>query len=242
MNGMAKVIAEAGLNHNGAYGKAAEMISAAKTAGADIVKFQFYYPDMLCLNRNDFSAYRLLDKIKMHPSWIPLLSEECGRLNIEFLVTAFCKFSVQEIEPYVKRFKIASPEAASLEFVKMVAEYGKPLIISTGKIGDRELDKIFKNVTNDITLLVCVARYPAQVSDYDLNEIDRLRKRYQAKVGVSCHCAGIKNAIDAVKFHNADIVEKHFKIDDSCVDAAVSLWPDDFAKMTKIIKEIGRIS
>lgn len=232
---MTKVIAEAGLNHNGDYNKAIDMISAAKIAGADIVKFQFYYPDTLCLNRNDFSAYKLLDKIKMHPSWIKPLADECKRLNVEFLVTPFCRFSAQEINPFVKRFKIASPEAANLEFVKTLAEYGKPLIISTGKIGDRELDAIFNNVLNDITLLYCVSKYPAVVADYDLNEIDRLRKKYGVSVGLSDHTAGIRLSLQAAE-KGVCIIEKHFTTTSNCVDKDLSLLPQDFKKMTDWIR------
>jgi sialic acid synthase SpsE len=55
-------------------------------------------------------------------------------------------------------------------------------------------------------------------------------------VGISCHCAGIRNVIDAVKLNGAEIVEKHFKIDENCVDSKVSLEPDTFLKMTQIIR------
>jgi sialic acid synthase SpsE len=232
---MTKVICEAGLNHNGNFNKALDMISAAKTAGADIVKFQFYYPDTICLNRNDFSAYKLLDKVKMHPSWINPLADECKRLGLEFLCTAFCRFSVQEINPFVKRFKIASLEASNINFVKMVAEFGKPLIISTGKISDRELDNIFKNVLNDITLLYCVSKYPAAVGDYDLSEMERLHKKYGVPVGLSDHTPGIRLSLQAAE-KNACIVEKHFTTTSDCVDKEVSLFPQDFKKMTDWIR------
>ncbi|MDA7721056.1 N-acetylneuraminate synthase family protein [Alphaproteobacteria bacterium] len=39
---MTILIAEIGQNHNGDIGLAKELISAAKTNGADIAKFQFY--------------------------------------------------------------------------------------------------------------------------------------------------------------------------------------------------------
>jgi N,N'-diacetyllegionaminate synthase len=38
------IIAEAGVNHNGNYDMAVEMIHAAKAAGADYVKFQTAVP------------------------------------------------------------------------------------------------------------------------------------------------------------------------------------------------------
>jgi len=235
---MTEICAEIGVNFNGDFNKAMEMVQAAKFAGAGIAKFQFFYPDTLCLNRNDFSAYKLLDKVKMHPSWIQPLAKECGRLNMEFLCTGFCKYSVQEINPYVKRFKISAVETANLEFVKMVAEYGKPLILSLGKIGDRELEEIFKHVLNDITLLVCVVKYPAQVSDYNLSEIARLRKKFGVPVGISDHTAGIKLPLQAAE-KGACMIEKHFTTTPDCIDKAVSLLPTDFKKMTDIIRRMS---
>lgn len=233
-----EIIAEIGLNHMGDLNRALDMIKIAKECGADIVKFQFYYTDILCINRNCFDSFRLLDKIRMRPQWIPTLAEECKRLNLEFLCTCFDKYGAEEIEPYVRRYKIASPEATDLNFVRHVAEFGKPLIISTGKATDEDLDRIFNTITNKMSLLYCKSLYPATPSDYDLNEIDRLRERYKCKVGVSCHCVGILNAVNAVRLHGAEIVEKHIKISDDCVDSAVSINPSSFSKMVKIIKGI----
>ena len=41
------IIAEAGVNHNGDYRRAVEMIYAAKKAGADYVKFQTAVPELV---------------------------------------------------------------------------------------------------------------------------------------------------------------------------------------------------
>jgi len=229
-----QLIAEIGLNHNGRFDVAIEMIKAAKYAGADIVKFQYFLTDILCLNRNDFSAYALLDKIKMHEQWIPLLKAECDRSGVEFLCTVFCKYSAEAIAPYVKRFKIASPEACNLEFIKEVAKYGIPLILSTGKATQEQLDRIFDNVQNDITLLYCVSKYPALPDDIRLEEIDRLRKRYRCKVGYSDHTQGIKKSIEAYKL-GAAIIERHFKLNEACCDAVVSLNQHEFKKLSEVL-------
>jgi len=230
-----EIISEIGLNHGGSLDKALEMIRISKECGANVTKFQFYYPDILCANRNCFDSYKLLDKIKMHPSWIPFLAAECKRWGIEFLCTAFDRFSAEAIEPYIKRFKVASPEVADLNYLKFLAVFEKPLILSTGKVTDEQLDRIFDEIKVPIELLYCISKYPASTSDYKLSEIKRLKKRYGCKVGVSCHCAGIKNALDAVD-KGADIVEKHFTLTNDTVDAAVSIYPCDLKKMCEIIR------
>ena len=41
------IIAEAGVNHNGSLARAKKMALAAKTAGADIVKYQTAVPELV---------------------------------------------------------------------------------------------------------------------------------------------------------------------------------------------------
>lgn len=230
-----QLIGEIGLNHMGNYNKAIELIHAARDSGADAVKFQHYYPEILCLNRNNFDAFKVLEKNKLRVSWIPLLKKECDKARVKFLCTAFCKYSVEDIAPYVDMFKIASPEVTDLDFVKTVAEYRKPLVLSTGKAGDAELDRIFDAVMNDIMLLYCVSKYPAQPNEVDLTEMDRLRKRYNCRVGYSDHTQGILKAIEAAEM-GAFLIEKHFKVDAQCVDAEVSIFPSEFKKMSEVIR------
>jgi len=231
-----EIISEIGLAHNGSLECALEMIRISKECGANVAKFQFYYPDILCANRNCFDSYKLLDKIKMRPNWIPFLAAECKRWGIEFLCTAFDRFSAEAIEPYIKRFKVASPEVADLNYLKFLAVFEKPLILSTGKATDEQLDRIFDEIKVPISLLYCKSLYPALPSDYNLKEIDRLKRKYYVPVGISDHTAGIMTSIEAVEKHKADIVERHIMIDKNCVDAAVSLMPADFLKLTQIIR------
>ncbi len=44
------IIAEAGINHNGEIKKALEMVSIAKKAGADAIKFQTFKADQVEIN------------------------------------------------------------------------------------------------------------------------------------------------------------------------------------------------
>jgi len=230
-----EIIAEVGLNHGGNLNKALEMTRVAKECGASIVKFQFYYTDVLCVNRNCFDAYKLLDKIRMRPQWIPILADECKQQGVEFLCTAFCKYSIETIAPYVQRFKIASPEVANLEFVKHVASYGKPLILSNGKITLEGLEKIFDVVSVPISILLCVSKYPAAIGEYDLTDIHKLKKHFKCPVGLSDHTQGLSLSIKAAEM-GADIIERHFMTDKSAVDVAVSLMPNEFLKLTDIIR------
>ena len=167
------------------------------------------------------------------------MKQECDRCNLEFSCTAFCKWSAEIIAPYVKSFKIGSLEVPDMDFIKNVAAYGKPLILSCGKVTYEQLDRIFDVVDNEIILLYCVVKYPCSPDEVDLSEMDRLRKRYHCKVGFSDHTKSISKAIEAAD-KGAYLIEKHFMLEDgNAIDAAVSLTPSDFLKMTRRIKGNG---
>lgn len=229
------LIAEAGVNHNGNLSVAIEMVRIAKACNCSAIKFQFYYPDILCADRNCFDAYKLLDKVKLRPQWIPILAEECKRQRMEFMCTGFCRYSIEHIAQYVSRFKIASPEV-TIDFVKHVASYGKPVIISNGNASQKTLDAIFDTVTVPITLLLCVSKYPAEIADYKLSDMDKFRKRYGCKVGLSDHTQGLTLSIEAAK-RGADMIERHFTLTKNTPDECVSLYPQELLKLSQILKE-----
>ena len=52
------IIAEIGINHDGKFKKAIKLIDLAKKAGADIVKFQIFEPDLMVTSYADKAAYQ----------------------------------------------------------------------------------------------------------------------------------------------------------------------------------------
>ena len=50
------IIAEIGINHDGKFKKAIKLIDLAKKAGADIVKFQIFEPDLMVTSYADKAA------------------------------------------------------------------------------------------------------------------------------------------------------------------------------------------
>ena len=62
-----KIIAEAGVNHNGELKIAKKLIDKAKTAGADLIKFQYYKTENLIMKNTKLAKYQkknLRNKIK----------------------------------------------------------------------------------------------------------------------------------------------------------------------------------
>jgi sialic acid synthase SpsE len=86
---MTLVIAEAGVNHNGDENLAFELIDIAKSAGADIVKFQLFVADKLTTKKAELADYQkknisndllhsqhdMLQKLELSPSvFLPTFS------------------------------------------------------------------------------------------------------------------------------------------------------------------------
>lgn len=242
---MVKIVCEAGINHGGNFDVAMDMIKVAAFCEVDICKFQYYIPDNLCLVRNNFetSFYNTLERNKMRRSWLPLLKQECDKMGIEFASSVFCEYTAEDIAPFVSSFKVASPEVRNLKFIKKLATYRKPLILSTGKATQYDLDKIFEEVDADITLLYCVSKYPSLPEDYDLKVIEELKDRYKCPVGLSDHTATLDVSKEAIRM-GVPMIERHFKISENCIDASVSLLPEQMKQLVRyarILEKLGEV-
>jgi N,N'-diacetyllegionaminate synthase len=88
----------------------------------------------------------------------------------------------------------------------------------------------------NVILLHCVAQYPARIEDANLRAIGAFQESCKL-VGLSDHTPGIETAIAATAL-GAVMIEKHFKLDDDCIDAAYSLDPEQFAAMCKAVRAI----
>jgi N-acetylneuraminate synthase len=151
---MVKIIAEAGVNHNGSKELAIKLIDAAYTAGADIVKFQTFKAAHLVTKdaqqaeyqmKNtgiDESQFEMLKKLELSYDTYKELAEYCNSIGIEFLSTAFDKDSLDFLvnDLGLKTLKIPSGELTNAPFVLEHAKTGLDLIVSTGMASLSEVE------------------------------------------------------------------------------------------------------
>ncbi|QDQ01376.1 N-acetylneuraminate synthase [Lysinibacillus fusiformis] len=140
------IIAEAGVNHNGSFEMAKELIRVAKEAGADAVKFQTFKAENLVTKEAEQAEYQvenlgkatsqfdMLKKLELSFGEFASLKDYCNDIGIEFLSTPFdydsVDFLVDELQ--MQTVKIPSGELTNSPFIHYIATKQKKMIISTG--------------------------------------------------------------------------------------------------------------
>lgn len=143
---MTLIIAEAGVNHNGNEALALQLVDAAYTAGADIVKFQTFKASKLVTKnakqaeyqikntQKEESQFAMLSRLELSFEFHIELVKYCEQLGIEFLSTAFdsesLNFLVNDLK--LKKLKIPSGDLTNAPLVLEHAQTGCDLIVSTG--------------------------------------------------------------------------------------------------------------
>lgn len=248
------VIAEVGVNHNGDLGLAERLVAAAAAAGADAVKFQTFDAEALAtsgaqkadyqcrLDGNDRSQLEMLKALELPTDAHPVLMALCASLGIEFLSTPFDPGSARLLAALgIGRFKIPSGEVTNLPFLRLVASFGRPVILSTGMSDLAEVatavDALKESGCRDLAILHCVSDYPARPEDANLRAMGTLATAFGLPVGLSDHTPGIEVALAAVAL-GATIVEKHLTLDRRLAgpDHAASLEPLEFQALVRGIR------
>lgn len=143
---MVKIIAEAGVNHNGQEELAFELVKAAQQAGADIVKFQTFSADALVTPtarqaqyqaqncQSNQTQYQMLKQLELSHDCFRRLQRYAAQLQIGFLSTAFDDVSLRFLldELALPLLKIPSGELTNGPFLLAHARAAKPIILSTG--------------------------------------------------------------------------------------------------------------
>ena len=131
---MTYFIAEVSSNHSRDLKRCFAFIESAAKIGCDAVKFQLFRVDRLF-------APEILEKSEIHRNrkewelpldFLPLISNHCIKHEIDFGCTPFYLEAVDQLQPFVNFFKIASYELLWDDLLAKCALTNKPVILSTG--------------------------------------------------------------------------------------------------------------
>jgi N-acetylneuraminate synthase/sialic acid synthase len=253
--GDAYVVAEIGHNHQGDVEKAKALVHAAKECGVAAVKLQkrdnrvlftreFY--DSPYDNENSFGATYGEHREALElgrDEWIEL-RRYARELEVGFIVAAFDFPSADFCaELDVTAFKFASGDLLNVPFLRYVATFGKPMLLSTGGGTMEDIDRAVQAIlalNSQLCVLHCTASYPADVEDLNLRVIETLRARYpDLVIGLSDHQNGIAMALVAYML-GARVFEKHFTLNHAWKgsDHAYSLMPEG---MRRLVRDLHRV-
>ncbi|OFY37554.1 MAG: hypothetical protein A2W91_14485 [Bacteroidetes bacterium GWF2_38_335] len=218
------IIAEAGTNHNGNFSTAKKLVDIAVKAKADSVKFQIIYPEGLYLpGVYEFGHYDILKVVEMRRRFMLTdknylqLDEYCRKKKIAFSASVFDKRGADLLAGMNPPFiKIASTDLNNFRLLRIVAEKGIKMILSTGMSTlsqvEKSVNELYKSGFDKIVLMHCVSAYPARLEEMNLGFIDALRTSFGFPVGLSDHTQGSIAACMALT-KKISYIEKHYTID-----------------------------
>lgn len=255
------IIAEAGVNHNGAMDVARKLIEAAAEAGVDYVKFQTFKAENLVsksaqkaeyqkrnMGDGDDSQFAMLKALELSPDQHFELIEYCEKKNVKFFSTAFDLDSIDFLDSLnMPMWKIPSGEITNFPYLRAIGRTKKPVILSTGMANMSEIEAAidvlvrFGTTRGEITLLHCTTEYPAPKNEINLRAMETMRSYFGLPVGYSDHTQGIEIPVAAVAM-GACVIEKHFTLDRNMngPDHKASLEPNELKTMVEQIRNVEK--
>ena len=244
------IIAEGCDNHMGNLDTAKEMCRQAKLAGADCIKFQHHLPDEEMLKDVPMSSnfdIPLYEFLKLHALTLDQhieLMRYCKEIGILYLCTPFSYKAACELnEIGVSAFKIGSGEMTDIPSLKKIAEFGKPMIVSTGMATMDEIKRTYDMLVAsgiEFALTNCLSEYPPRYEDVNLGVIKEMKESFpKAVIGHSDHTPDLYTCYAAVAL-GAHIIEKHVIINKLIPgpDQTVSI---DFEDLHRLVDGIRKI-
>ncbi len=216
------VIAEIGINHGGSLEVAKAMVTAARLAGCEMVKHQTHFVDdemtdeakSIFPPNADKSIWDVMQECALSKDDEIALKKHAEDLGLIYISTPFSRAAADFLaEIGVAGFKIGSGECNHVPLIRHIANFGKPIIMSTGM---QTIDSLRPSVDAldasgvDYALLECTNLYPSPPEIVSLQGITELRQAFpRAVIGFSDHSIGPSMALSAVAL-GACILERHF--------------------------------
>lgn len=251
------IIAEAGVNHNGDIKLARKLIDVAATSGVDAVKFQTFAPDELLLKgtpRATYQAknqkgveetqYEMLERLKLPREAHAELKRYAEKKGLIFLSTPFSLSDAAFLRDLrVDALKIGSTDTNNTPYLRTVASWGIPLILSTGMSGLEEIRESVQEIRSvgkcELTLLHCTTNYPTPFLEANVRAVSTLQREFNLPIGFSDHTEGVEAAVAVVAL-GAALIEKHITIDKNLPgpDHKASLDPMELTAFVRAIRNV----
>lgn len=216
------VIAEIGINHEGSLDVAKQMVDAALSSGAEIIKHQTHIVEdemspvakKVIPGNADVSIYDIMERCALSFDEELELKRYVESKGMIFLSTPFSRAAANCLEEMdVSAYKIGSGECNNYPLIKHIAKFGKPMIVSTGMNDMQSIHKtvdILEEYDIDYALMHCTNIYPTKPEFIRLGAIKQLMDEFPGiPIGLSDHSLN-NNACLAATALGASLLERHF--------------------------------
>jgi N-acetylneuraminate synthase len=251
-----QIIAEIGINHNGALGFAFQMMRMAKDCGADFVKFQkrdidtVYTREFLDSPRESpwgTTQREQKEGLELSIAQFKEIDKYSKTIELPWFASSWDLKSLAEMESFNPPFhKVASPMLTNRHFLHEVAKLRRMALISCGGSEWLDIDyavEIFRGRGCPFALFHCVSEYPCPDERVNLAMIGELQISYpDVAIGYSNHSPGIESCVGAA-YLGASFIEIHITLDRSSYgsDQAASLERRGVELVCKYAKNAGKI-
>jgi sialic acid synthase SpsE len=244
------LIAEIGINHNGKFTDAKDLIDSAVKSGCTAIKFQYRNIDrshgIKLSEIGDEIIFTEVAKNYLSPEEIHDLALYAVRKNISpgisfFTLEDFHDFKSHDVFEF---YKIPSAELSNLELIKFLLKTGKSVYISTGMHDEAVVEEIFNQIKDYPNWIPfhCVSNYPVALHNANLGYIEYLQNRWNREIGFSSHDEFWQLSIIAITL-GATLIERHitkFK-NQNGLDHSSSSTPEEFEILAKILNNYDSI-
>lgn len=216
------VIPEIGINHGGSLEVAFQMVDAAARSGAKLIKHQTHIIEdemsreamKVVPGNSTKSIYDVMKECALNEEEELELMRYVESKGMEFISTPFSRAAANRLEKFgVKAYKIGSGEMNNYPLIEHIAQFKKPMIISTGMNSIEDIKKtvdIVDKYNVPFALMHTTNLYPTAPNQVRLGAMQEMMETFKGiPIGLSDHTIN-NNACIAAMALGASVVERHF--------------------------------
>ena len=214
------IIAELGINHDGAESVALQLIDLAHEAGVNAVKFQYRNVENVYNSDSTEIGDEILSqeiiRTKLNFSQIIKLNSYARNLGLQTGISFFAPQDIDDFGAAIQNFnffKIPSPVMSNYALVNKCMNIDKHVFISTGAQTEQSIELLFNKLPEfGWTPMHCISNYPATTVNAKLGYIKFLSDKWQREVGYSSHDMNWSVCVAAI-YTGAKVIERHITLD-----------------------------
>lgn len=248
------IIAEVGVTCNYDMKISKELIDVVAEAGAQAIKFIFWFPEEIMSDKTISYTYQTLNGEKSENMFEMLeglrftldewheLKKYADEKNVILLATVNSPSGIEYAEAIgLEAYKLSSWDYNHHPLWRSIAQLGKPMIIDTGPVTSLDVAKVFelmKAEGNDQSLLVhCY--HTNNFEEINMRAIPYMRRAFNTLVGFSAKDLNPEMDISAIAL-GICYLEKRLTMDRSLPGHHhnISLEPKEFIEYVKMVRNV----